>query len=271
MKIEKVNLSNGIRIEYSLSGIENDETLVFVHGLGANLHQFELQQQFFAKDYRVLLVSLRGHGGSSSPFDPDRRKYTVRELGRDVQALLQHLGIKKVHFVGNSLGGMVGYELMTLDPDLHESLTTFGTTPRLHASRFFQWSLLRVIRLLGSKRMGWMVRKTGSKNKTVGAKLDKMYKTVSMNAIELITKNITDYDYTSIISEHRIPMMLIRGSLDTGINKYLDTTLDVLRRKTDFELVELSGAGHFANMDVPDDFNETLNRFLVKQSIRSNL
>ena len=271
MEIEKVNLSNGIRIEYSLSGIENDETLVFVHGLGANLRQFELQQQFFAKDYRVLLVSLRGHGGSSSPSDPDRGNYTVRELSRDVQALLQHLGIKKVHFVGNSLGGMVGYELLTLDLDLLESLTTFGTTPRLHVSRFFQWSLLRVIRLLGSKGMGWVVSKTGSKDKAVGAKLNKMYKTVSKDALELITENVADYDYTDMISEHRIPMMLIKGSLDTEINKNLDTTLDVLREKTDLELVELSGAGHFANMDVPDDFNETLARFLVKQSIRSNL
>lgn len=271
MEIEKAYLSTGIRIEYSLSGIENDGTLVFVHGLGANLRQFELQQQFFAKDYRVLLISLRGHGGSSSPFNPDRGNYTVREMSRDVQALLQHLDIKKGHFVGNSLGGMVGYELMTLDPDLLESLTTFGTAPRLHISGFFHWSLLRVIRLLGSKRMGWVVSKIGSKDKAVGAKLKKMYETVSKDVLELITENIADYDYTDMISEHRIPMMLIRGSRDTGINKNLDTTLDVLRGKTDFELVELHDAGHFANMDVPDDFNETLASFLVKQSIRSNL
>ncbi len=271
MKIENAQVSEGIRIEYSISGVENNETLVFVHGLGANLRQFELQQQFFAKDYRVLLVSLRGHGGSSSPPDSDRKNYTVRELALDVQALLQHLDIRKIHFVGNSLGGMVGYELLALDPDLLESLTTFGTTPRFHVSRFIQWSLLRVINLLGSKGMGWVISKTGSKDKTVGAKLGKMYETVSKDALELVTENITDYDYISTISEHRIPMMLIRGSLDTGINKNLDTTLDVLREKTDFELIELPGAGHFANMDVPDDFNETLTRFLVKQSIRKNL
>ncbi len=136
MGIEAAQVSTGIRIEYSLSGIENNETLVFVHGLGANLSQFELQQQFFAKSYRVLLVSLRGHGGSSAPPDPAPADYTVRELSRDVHALLQHLGIKKVYLVGNSLGGLVGYELLELDADLLISLTTFGTAPMLHASRF---------------------------------------------------------------------------------------------------------------------------------------
>ncbi len=271
MKIENVQLSNGIRIEYSLSGIKNNATLLFVHGLGANLRQFELQQQFFAKNYRVLLVSLRGHGGSSVPPNPTLADFTIRELSRDVQALLQYLEIKKVHFVGNSLGGMVGYELLELDAELLASLTTFGTATNLHTSRIFQWSLLRVVHLFGSKGIGWIVSKTGSKDKDVGYKLGKMYKTVSKDVLEMIMKNIEDYDYTGTISGHRIPLMLIRGSLDMDINRNLDTTLNVLRNNPDFELFELPIAGHFANMDSPDNFNEILDRFLVKQSIKSYL
>ena len=37
------------RIEYSLTGIENNETLVFVHGLVMNMRQFELRERFFAR------------------------------------------------------------------------------------------------------------------------------------------------------------------------------------------------------------------------------
>jgi pimeloyl-ACP methyl ester carboxylesterase len=271
MKIENARVNAGIRIEYSLSGIKNNEMLVFVHGLGANLHQFELQQQFFAEDYRVLLVSLRGHGNSSAPPGPARADYTVKKLSLDVQALLQHLEIKKVHFVGNSLGGLVGYELLELDSDLLGSLTTFGTTPMLHASRFIQWPLSTVIRMFGPKGMGWLVSKTGSKDRAVGAGLGRMYETVSKDALELITANIADYDYTGTISGHRIPMLVIRGSLDTEINRNLDTTLAVLRENPYFELVELPGAGHFANMEVPDDFNGVLGRFLAGEFIKNNL
>ncbi len=273
IRIENALVNTGIRIEYSLSGIKNNETLVFVHGLGANLHQFELQAQFFAKDYHVLLVSLRGHGGSSAPTctRPTRADYTVKKLSLDVQALLQHLEIKKVHFVGNSLGGLVGYELLELDSDLLGSLTTFGTTPELHASRFIQWSLSAVIRLFGLKGMGWLVSKTGSNDPAVGARLGRMYETVSKDALELITANIADYDYTGTISGHRLPMLMIRGSLDTEINKNLDTTRAVLRENPDFELVELPGAGHFTNMEVPDDFNGVLGRFLAGEFIKNNL
>ena len=73
------------------------------------------------------------------------------------------------------------------------------------------------------------------------------------------------------ISGHRIPILLVRGSPDTEINKNPDTTLAVLRENPDFELVELPGAGHLANMDVPDDFNEVLGRFLAGEFIKSNL
>jgi|GEM_PF-4154113 len=40
--------STGVRIKYSLTGIESNETLVFVHGREANLRQFELWECFFA-------------------------------------------------------------------------------------------------------------------------------------------------------------------------------------------------------------------------------
>ncbi len=46
LKIENAQVSTGIRIEYSLTGIENNESLVFVHGLAANMRQFELLARF---------------------------------------------------------------------------------------------------------------------------------------------------------------------------------------------------------------------------------
>ncbi|HIH86550.1 MAG TPA: hypothetical protein HA304_01420, partial [Methanosarcinales archaeon] len=56
MKIEKVKVSDHVEIEYSLSGDDSEYTLLFMHGLGSNLNQFVLQQQYFAQNYRVLLI-----------------------------------------------------------------------------------------------------------------------------------------------------------------------------------------------------------------------
>ena len=265
MKIEKARVSTGIEIEYSISGMENNDTLLFIHGLGANLRQFEMQQQYFEKDYRVLLVSLRGHGGSSPSSDPVLEDYTARELALDVQALLQHLGIRQVHVVGNSLGGLVGYELLALDPDMFLSLTTFGTTPKLHVSGLILWILQSMMRLFGSRGMARLISKTASKDKTVGALYGEMYRSVSKDALLLISKNIGDYDYTDTIRMYSIPMMLIKGGLDSEINKNLEPLLEVLRENPNFEFVELVSAGHLANLDKPDEFNDELGRFLMRQ------
>ena len=188
-----------------------------------------------------------------------------------MQALLVHLGINKVHFVGNSMGGLVGYELLEMDEGLLSSLTTFGTTARLHSSRFTLWSLLIMLRLLGPKGIAWLVGRSASKDKAVRARLKPMYEMVSKDALELITMNIADYDYMDTICRHNIPMMLIRGGKDKEINKKLGPVLEIMGNKPYFELVEMLNAGHFANMEKPSDFNEILGRFLLKQSIRNYL
>ena len=112
MQTELLQLSNGITIEYSLTGSEDATGLILVHGLGLNLRQLEPQGDFFSQQYQVILISLRGHGRSSMPDHLGIKDFSVEQLAADIKALLLDLGIRKVHFVGNSLGGLVGYEML---------------------------------------------------------------------------------------------------------------------------------------------------------------
>jgi pimeloyl-ACP methyl ester carboxylesterase len=57
-------------------------------------------------------------------------------------------------------------------------------------------------------------------------------------------------------------MLIIKGELDNEINSRLESTLAVLRQKPNFRLVELKGAGHFSNMEKPEEFNRVLSDFL---------
>jgi pimeloyl-ACP methyl ester carboxylesterase len=63
--IETARLATAIRLEYLLEGPANAPVFCFVHGLGSNLRQFLPQAAHFNGRYRVLLLSLRGHGGRS--------------------------------------------------------------------------------------------------------------------------------------------------------------------------------------------------------------
>jgi hypothetical protein len=72
--------------------------------LGRNLEMWEFQVVAMKDSYRVLRYYIRGHGRSAISPSP----HTVETLGDDVVSLLDYLDIQRTHFVGLSLGGMIG-------------------------------------------------------------------------------------------------------------------------------------------------------------------
>lgn len=112
--------------------------VLFIHGLGSSAADWELQLEFFAQHYQVILVDLRGHGQSSRP----ATGYSISQFAADVQALLQHLGYQRVHLVGISLGGMIGFQLAVDAPQLLQSLTVLNSAPYVALNTFKQkWQL----------------------------------------------------------------------------------------------------------------------------------
>ena len=263
---ETVLLPTGPSLEYALDGPPGAPVVCFVHGLGAAMHQFRSQSEYFAATYRVLRLSHRGHGGSGAPVSRDPDAYTPRVLADDVRALLAHLGINELHFVGNSLGGLVGFELLDLGQPRLLSLTTFGTTAELHSSKLRYWTLVGTIRLLGllsgSKGLATLLEKTATRDPAVGKELKEMFLRARQDALSLITRNIADYDYTPVLRRAAIPLLLIRGELDKDINAALSSTLAALAGLPHARVVPMAGAGHFANMEQPSEFNRILESFL---------
>jgi pimeloyl-ACP methyl ester carboxylesterase len=104
---------DGCEIDYSSYG--NGETvLVFVHGgLGCNKNVWDYQIPYFSPNYKVVALSLAGHGNSGST----RAEYTMEAFGKDVAAVVNELDLKKVILVGFSLGGLVTIEAALNLPD----------------------------------------------------------------------------------------------------------------------------------------------------------
>ena len=261
MKIESAQLDTGIQMEYVLSGPTDTETLLFVHGLGPNLRQFEAQLRFFNQEYQVLLVSLRGHGDSTVPVQPVREDFSIKELAEDVQSLLSMLGISRVHYVGNSAGGLIGYELLKRDSDLLATMTTFGTTAELHTSRAMLWILTSLTRILGPKEMGKLA-KASTRDACAARKVAEMFAMADKAAVWMTQFNIADYNYLPVLRNQRLPMLMFKGEYDREINAKLDSTLRVLQGNPNFQLVDIVGAGHFVNLEKPERFNQELLGFL---------
>jgi pimeloyl-ACP methyl ester carboxylesterase len=78
------------------------------------------------RDHRVVALDLRGHGLSGKPHDPA----AYDEIGKDVIRLMDHLGLRRAHVVGFSLGGIIVAKLLTTDPDRFISAVLAGAAPR---------------------------------------------------------------------------------------------------------------------------------------------
>lgn len=232
MKTELAQLDTGITLEYALAGPSGAATLLFVHGLGPNLRQFDPRMRFFSRQFQVLLVSLRGHGGSSIPDHPAQADFSIELLAKDIRSLLTKLEIHKVHFVGNSAGGLVGYQLLKAGEDLGliSSLTTFGTTAELHTSASMTWFLTTLTRTLGPGTTGKLAR-ASTRDKGVARQIAEMFATANKSAIWMIQVNIANYDFRPVLRDHVLPVLLIKGEYDAEINARLDSTLHVLRQK----------------------------------------
>lgn len=85
-------------------GNPGNPAIVFSNSLGTDHGMWEAQADALVEDFYVIRYDTRGHGQSASPKGP----YQLQQLGQDVIALLDFLGIDKAHFCGLSMGGVIG-------------------------------------------------------------------------------------------------------------------------------------------------------------------
>lgn len=94
---------NGIQLHYLENGDPTNETVVFVHGLGATLDVWYPQAKLLEDSYHILRYDIRGAGLSEKP----EEDYSLSLWSDDLAGLLDHVGAERAHIVGHSLGAMI--------------------------------------------------------------------------------------------------------------------------------------------------------------------
>jgi pimeloyl-ACP methyl ester carboxylesterase len=113
---------NGIEMYYETSG--QGEPLLLLHGFNGSGAAWRRMVPELAKEYRVIVPDLRGHGRSTNP----TRQFTHRQSALDVFALLDALGIQRVKAMGISTGGMTLIHMATQQPSRVEAMVLIGAT-----------------------------------------------------------------------------------------------------------------------------------------------
>lgn len=120
----RVNIGK-IKLNYEIDG--EGEAVVFIHGLGSSLEDWELQKDSISKKHQVIRYDVRGHGESDKP----NGKYSVKLFSEDLANLLDALGLKTVHLVGLSMGGWIAFQLCVDYPDRVKNMTIVNSGPAL--------------------------------------------------------------------------------------------------------------------------------------------
>lgn len=123
------------RIRYRLDGPPQAPVVMFCNSLMADHRMWDAIVPLMADGWRLLRHDMRGHGASSAP----PGDYAISDLVQDAEQLLDHLGIRQVHLVGISLGGMVALQMAARSPERVASLVVGDTGTRMAQATRDAW------------------------------------------------------------------------------------------------------------------------------------
>jgi 3-oxoadipate enol-lactonase len=112
---------------YELGGRSEGPAIVFTGSLGTDLTMWKTQSDRLGERFRTLRYDIRGHGASSVPDGP----YSIADLGSDLVALLDGLGIERASLCGLSIGGMTSMWVAAHHPERVERLVLCCTSALL--------------------------------------------------------------------------------------------------------------------------------------------
>ena len=99
---------NGHEINVEISGKDDGAVVMMAHSLGCSLNMWDPQMALLEPTFKCVRLDMRGHGSSDAPVGP----YTLDALADDVIAVMDHLQVDRAHWVGLSIGGMIGQSLL---------------------------------------------------------------------------------------------------------------------------------------------------------------
>jgi 3-oxoadipate enol-lactonase len=259
--------ANGIDTHYTLTGPDSGPVLMFSHSLATHLGMWEPQLDALSDRYRLLRYDTRGHGGTAAPEGP----YTLEQLADDAVGLIDAIGIDEIHWVGISMGGMIGQALALNHPDRLTSLTLCDTTSQIPAEASPVWiERIETARaqgmepLVGPTIERWFSPGYIDRRPDVVDGIRAMIRATPAAGFIGCAQAIMQLDYTRRLAEITLPTLIIVGEEDPG-TPVADSEL-IHGEIGGSELIILPEARHLTSIERADDFNRALSAFLGRVS-----
>jgi 3-oxoadipate enol-lactonase len=254
---------NGISVNYTLEGPANAPVVTMSHSLATDLSMWDPTVPALTGSFRVLRYETRGHGKTDAP----KGAYTLDQLADDALALLKSLGISRTHWVGLSMGGMIGQTLALKAPEIFLSLSLCDTSSRIPAEAKPLWAdRIKTAEAQGMEPLvqptleRWFTEPFRKSRKDVIDKVAVMIRNTPTAGYAGCCAAISQLDLTDRISAIKMPTIAIVGEDDPGTPVAAHRV--IAEKIAGCRLEILKSAAHLANMEQPDAFNKALTGFL---------
>lgn len=255
----------GRRIAYDLVGAEDAPTICITHSLASDGGSWAEQvPALLDGGFRVLRLDMRGHGGS----DPVSGDYTMAALADDVAQVLAALAIPRVHYLGLSIGGMIGQAFALAHGERLISAMWCDTLPASPSGGADIWAQ-RISTVRGANSLAPLA------DVTVERWLTESFKETHPGRWQQIRDTVVgttpagylgccaailDFDFVPRLPSVRVPTLVVCGADDAGTPASENRRLAGLVPGARYE--EMAQCRHFPNVERPAEFNRIMTGWL---------
>lgn len=246
--------------------IGSGQPVVLLHAFPLNRKMWQMQAQALAaKNYRVILPDLRGFGENNNFADIN----TMEDMARDIAQLLDTLKVEKAVIGGLSMGGYVLFNFYRLFPQKISGLIfcDTGCAADTDEKRETRFDLIEKIEAEGSQALinemlpNLVSPHTRKSNNELMAKIEEMFRAADpKGAIAALRGMAERQDTCNIMGEIKVPVLLIFGEDDKVTNLEIAGKMQETISKA--RLITIKNAGHYSNLEQPEQFNSALIDFL---------
>ena len=251
-----------IDVRYEVRG--QGPWLTLSHSLAVHGGMWAPQIDALARHFTVLNYDTRGHGGTSAPPAP----YTLEQLADDAHGLLQHLGVTRTHWLGLSMGGMIGQTLALRHPEVLDRVVLADTTGQVPAAGAAMWAdRVRIARSEGMQALcqptlsRWFTEPFLKAQPALMEKIGAMIAATPVEGYAGCCAAIATTDTLARLAAQRSPALVIVGDQDAATPPAAAEA--IARHWPGAKLRVIADASHLSNIEQAAVFNAAVLDFLT--------
>lgn len=229
------------------------EPLMLLHGLFGALSNFSDLIEKFRHTHKVVVPLL-------PLFDLDLLHTSVKGLAKYVQQFIDHKGYDQIHLLGNSLGGHVGLVYILSHPEKIKTLTLTGSSGLFENAMGDSYPKRGDYEYIKAKTAATFYDPAVATKELVDEVFEITNNRIKVIKIIALAKSAIRHNLGEELGQIQVPTLLIWGKNDNVTPPFVGEEFHKLIPNS--ELAFIDKCGHAPMMEVPNEFNDILEKFL---------